>query len=170
MRRCEASLAILQKKENGLGTEGNMGVGSEGLWKSCKLLKLILSSVRMLPNIIFASWKVWCIFFLAILTTCRRIWTVFIPGLSGSIPKVTTLQRVQLLKDFTRFHRFTQGSQLIKMATRTQRVFRISPRRPSELLNPYIIAHTTCLSATLFEILTFRYFVYIPGTAWQNSF
>lgn len=35
-------------------------------------------------------------------------WTVFIPGFSGSITKVTKLQKVQLLKYCTKFHRFTR--------------------------------------------------------------
>ena len=75
---------------------------------------------------------------------CRRIWTVFYSkDYQARFLKVTSLQKVQLLKDCTRFHRFTKGSQIIKMATRTQHnTFFWSPRRASELLDPYVIAHT----------------------------
>ena len=73
---------------------------------------------------------------------CKRIWAVFYSqDCQARFLKVTTLQRVQLLKDCTRFHRFTKGSQIIKTATRTQHGFG-SPRRPSALLNSYVIAHS----------------------------
>ena len=75
--------------------------------------------------------------------------------------KVTTLQRVQLLKDCTRFHRFTRGSQIIKMATRTQHVFG-SPRRPSALLNSYVIAHSLeGVASFTFCDKFFQFFVHV---------
>ena len=67
---------------------------------------------------------------------------ILFQGLSGSIPKGYNTPKCQLLKDCTRFHRFTKGSQIIKMATRTQHVFQISLKRPSALLNSYVIPHS----------------------------
>ena len=81
------------------------------------------------------------IYFVAICVDEFELYFI-LQGLSGSIPKGCNTQKGPTSQGCTRYRRFTKGSQIIKMATRTQHVFE-SPRRPSALLNSYVIAHTT---------------------------